>query len=145
LEELLRVPGLTPEILYGTYRVDRAGLVRVGGLQPHLTFEPAAVVNVNYASPQLLQAAGLPEPVIRTIEQIRRLRPLEMSDPGMDALAQSDAVIRLGLGGTATAYTLRATARLANGRTTRTLAAVAKAGVTPQFPLDIVRWYGAAE
>jgi hypothetical protein len=110
-----------------------------------LTFEPAAVVNVNYASPQLLQAAGLPEPVIRTIEQIRRLRPLQMSDPGMDALAQSDAVIRLGLGGTATAYTLRATARLANGRTTRTLAAVAKAGVTPQFPLDIVRWYGAAE
>lgn len=145
LEELLRVPGLTPGILFGTYREDRAGLVRVGGLQPHLTFEQSGIVNVNYASPELLLAAGLSDPMVRTIEQIRRQRPLQIGDPGMDALTATDSVIRLGLGGAAMAYTLRATARLSNGRTTRTVAAVVKYGVSTQFPWEIVRWYGVTE
>jgi type II secretory pathway component PulK len=145
LEELLRLPAMTPQIFYGTYREDPAGLVRVGGLGPHLTFEPGGTVNVNYASLELLEAAGLPAPVVRTIEDIRRLRPLRPGDPGTDGLAAADSVIRLGLGGTPTAYTLRATARLPNGRTTRTVAAVAKLGVATQFPWEIVRWHGVAD
>jgi type II secretory pathway component PulK len=145
LEELLRVPGMTPEIFYGTYQENRGQLVRVGGLEPHLTFEPAAVVNLNYASPELLQAAGLSQPAIQTIEQIRRQRPLEPGDPGVAELTQLGSAVRVGLGGTTTAYTLRATARLANGRTTRTVAAVARYGISPQFPLEITRWSGAVE
>jgi general secretion pathway protein K len=145
LEELLLVPGMTPEILYGTYRDDRGGLVRVGGLRPHLTFEAGGSVNVNYASRQILQAAGLPDPMIETIEQIRRGRPLLLGDPGMEGLRTPGAVIQLGLGGRPTAYTLQATARLANGRTTRTVAAVVKIGASRQFPWEIVRWYGEAQ
>jgi general secretion pathway protein K len=146
LEELLQVPGMTPAIFYGTYREERGGLVRVGGLRPHLTFEPGGMINANYASRELLQAAGLPDPAVQAIEQIRRLRPLQTSDPGVaEILAATDAVIRLGLGGAPTAYTLRATARLANGRTTRTVAAVARSGVTAQFPWEIVRWHDIAD
>jgi general secretion pathway protein K len=145
LEELLRVPGLTPEILYGTYREDRNRLVRIGGLESHLTFESAAVVNLNYASPELLQAAGLSEGAIQTIEQIRRQRPLEQGDPGVVELAQLDAVIRVGLGGAPSAYTLRATARLGGGRTSRTVGAMARYGISPQFPLEIARWSGPVE
>jgi hypothetical protein len=136
---------MTPEIFYGTYQENRGQLVRVGGLEPHLTFEPAAVVNLNYASPELLQAAGLSQPAIQTIEQIRRQRPLEPGDPGVAELTQLGSAVRVGLGGTTTAYTLRATARLANGRTTRTVAAVARYGISPQFPLEITRWSGAVE
>jgi general secretion pathway protein K len=145
LEELLHVPGLTPAIFYGTYREDRGGLVHIGGLGAHLTFEPGSAVNVNYASRELLLAAGLPGPLVETIEQIRRQRPLKLGDPGMDALSGGDAVIRLGLGGTPTAYTLRATARLSNGRAIRTVAAVAKYGVSAQTPWEIVRWYDIAD
>jgi type II secretory pathway component PulK len=145
LEELLRVPGMTPAILYGTYREERGRLLRVGGLRPHLTFEQGGTVNVNYASPELLQAAGLPDPMVQTIEQIRRERPLQMGDPGMDALTGLDSPIHLGLGGSPVAYTLRSTARLSNGRTTRTVAAVARYGVSPQFPWEIARWYGVSE
>jgi general secretion pathway protein K len=145
LEELLRVPGLTPAIFYGTYREDRGGLVRVGGLRAHLTFQQSGAVNVNYASPELLQAAGLPGPVVQTIEQIRRQRRLRMGDPGMEVVTATDSVIRLGLGGAPMAYTLRATARLPNNRATRTVAAVVRYGVSPQFPWEIVRWYGVAD
>jgi hypothetical protein len=145
LEDLLRVPGMTPGIFYGTYREDRGGLVRVGGLRAHLTFEPGGMVNANYASRELLQAAGLPEPAVQMIEQVRRQRPLRMDDPGMEIITAADAAIRLGLGGSPTAYTLRATARLSNGRTTRTVAAVARTGVTAQFPWEIVRWHSVAD
>ena len=145
LEELLRIPGLTPELLYGTYREDRSALVRVGGLQPHMTFEMGGSINVNYASPEVMQAAGLNPDIIQAVEQIRLHRPLKTGDPGMDALAQSDGVIRLGLGGQSTAYTLRATAHLANRATSRSVAAVAKYGASPLFLWDIVRWYGVAQ
>jgi hypothetical protein len=83
--------------------------------------------------------------VVQTIEQIRRQRPLQRGDPGMDILTATDSAIRLGLGGAPLAYTLRATARLSNGRTTRTVAAVASYGVSPQFPWEIVRWHGVAD
>jgi general secretion pathway protein K len=145
LEELLNVPGLTPAIFYGTYREDRGRLVRVGGLQAHLTFEQGNAVNVNYASPELLVAAGLPGPLVETIQQIRRQRPLKAGDPGMEALSAGESVIRLGLGGIPTAYTLRSTARLANGHATRTVAAVAKYGVSAQSPWEIVHWYDIAD
>jgi hypothetical protein len=110
-----------------------------------LTFEPGGMVNANYASRELLQAAGLPEPAVQMIEQVRRQRPLRMDDPGMEIITAADAAIRLGLGGSPTAYTLRATARLSNGRTTRTVAAVARTGVTAQFPWEIVRWHSVAD
>jgi general secretion pathway protein K len=145
LEDLLRVPGMTPGIFYGTYREERAGLVRVGGLRPHLTFESGGMINANYASRELLLAAGLPDPAVHAIEQIRRQRPLRMDDPGMETITAADSVIRLGLGGSPTAYTLRATARLSNGRTTRTVAAGARSGVTAQFPWEIVRWHDIAD
>jgi type II secretory pathway component PulK len=146
LEELLRVPGMTPGIFYGTYRQERGGLVRVGDLRPHLTFEQVALINANYASPELLLAAGLPDAAVRTIEEIRRLRPLQAGDPGMEIVGASDAVIRLGLGGAVpTAYTLRATARLSNGQARRTVSAEARFGASPLYPWDVVRWHGVAD
>jgi type II secretory pathway component PulK len=145
LEELLRVPGITPDVLYGAYRDESGRLVRVGGLRPHLTFEAGGAVNVNYASREILMAAGLPVPMIDTIEQIRRERPLQGGDPGVGGAREAGAVIHLGLGSRATAYTLQATARLANGRATRSVAAVIKFGASRRFTWDIVRWYGEAQ
>ena len=145
LEELLHVPGLTPAIFYGTYREDRGGLVHIGGLGAHLTFEPGSAVNANYASRELFWPRDFPAPSWRRSSKSGGSGPSSAADPGMDGLSGGDAVIRLGLGGTPTAYTLRATARLANGRAIRTVAAVAKYGVSAQTPWEIVRWYDIAD
>jgi general secretion pathway protein K len=145
LEELLAIPGMTPEILFGSYREEGGELVRIGGLIHQLTLEPVSTVNLNYASAELLQAAGLPDPMVQAIDQIRRQRPLQAGDPGITELLQAPSDIRLGLGGAATAFTLRATARLEEGRVIRSVSAVAKRGIAGPFPLEITRWYGVTQ
>lgn len=147
LEELLSVPGVTPDLLYGSYREDPdRGLVRVGGLAENLTTRGSNVVNANYASPEMLAAVGLNASEIEAIVEIRRVRPLRPSDPGMGLLGQAPGPIQLGLGGQGQAFTLRATAELAGGRARRTAAALVERGGASGSPdpIHIVRWYDTA-
>ncbi len=158
-EELLAIPGITPDMLYGTFREAgrpaadggrgeaRPRLLRTGGLMRNLTTRGATVVNANYASPEMLLAAGLTPDVVSAVEDIRAVRPLTPDDPGMGNLDGFDAGIRLGLGGRSQRYTLTATARLAaagadESRAVRSVSAVVELGASDgPDPIRIVRWY----
>jgi general secretion pathway protein K len=147
LEELLSVPGMTPELYYGGYRETEDGeLVRVTGMRELLSARGAPSVDVAYAPAALLVAAGLSAAAVEEIEQIRRVRPLRPDDPVVAALAGMQGPIRLGLGGGgAPAYTLTATATLTGGRARRSVAAlIEQAPIAGPDPIRIVRWYDTA-
>jgi hypothetical protein len=143
LEELLTVPGMTPDILYGSYRESTKGmLVRQNGLAESLTTRGGQSVDVSYASPELLAAAGLSVDLIEQIVQIRRQRPLTLEDPGIGGLVQRGGAIPLGLARGSRAYTLRATAELDGARARRTVAALVQSDASDSVDsLRIVRWY----
>ncbi len=158
-EELLAIRGITPDLLYGSFReVQRSApdggsgeaqprLLRTGGLIRNLTTRGSTVVNANYASPEMLMAAGLTPGLVRAIEAIRAVRPLTPEDPGMENLGESTSEIRLGIGGRSQRYTLTATARLAAAgadepRAVRSVSAVVELGASDgPDPIRIVRWY----
>ncbi len=158
-EELLAIPGITPELLYGAFREvkrpasssrrgeARPRLLRTGGLMRNLTTRGSTVVNVNYASPEMLLAAGLPSDVVDTVEDIRAVRPLTQDDPGMQNLDRLGAGIQLGLGGGSRRYALTATAHLDGAgspetRAVRSVSAVVELGSSEgPDPIRIVRWY----
>lgn len=143
LEELLSIPGMTPDLLYGSYQETNSGtLVRRNGLVESLTTRGAAAVDVAYAPPVLLAAAGFSPSLIDQLVEIRRLRPLAIEDPGMADLVQRGGEIPLALMRGGTAYTLRATAELNGSRARHTVAALVQADVSDSVdPLRIVRWY----
>ena len=159
VEELLAVPGMTPDLLYGTFRevalqvpggkrgTTQQRLMRTGGLMRNLTPKGSTIVNVNYASPEMLIAAGLPTDLVAAVEQIRVVRPLTADDPGMGNLGNSGSEINLGLGGASKRYTLTATARLGDTtsikpRAVRSVSAVVELGTSDgPDPIRIVRWY----
>lgn len=141
VEELLTVPGVTPELLWGGYREDEEGkLVRSEGLIGALTTRGNSLVNANYASREMLLAAGLSEDEVAEIESMRREGPLERDQA--DRFRDVDGPVRMGLGGQGDAYTVRATAELASGRARRTVVALVQVGAARgPDPVRIVRWY----
>ncbi len=143
LEELLSVPGMTPDLLYGSYQETNTGmLVRRNGLIESLTTRGGRTVNVGYASPALLAAAGLSAGVIEQVVEIRRRRPLRLDDPGMSSLVQRGGEIGLSLTRGSSTYTLRATAELNGARARRIVAALIQSDTSDSVDsLRIVRWY----
>jgi hypothetical protein len=114
-------------------------------LADNLTTRGSGAVNANYASRELLLAAGLTAGAADADIEIRRQRPLQPGDPGMSDLGALRSPVRLNLGGAADAYTLRARAELTGGRARRTVAAIVAAGpVDGPDPIRIVRWYETA-
>ena len=146
LEELLTVPGMTPELYYGGYRENAKGeLVRVSGLRELLTVRGSAVVDVRYAPVPLLRAGGLSESAVEQIEEIRRRRPIAPNDPIASSLADLRGPVRLGVAGGSPAYTISATATLEGGRAKRSVAAlVEQAPIAGPDPIRVVRWYDSA-
>ena len=143
LEDLLMVPGIDPQVLYGTFIRNRMGqLVRVGGLYHHVTLWGSGAVDINYASIELLRAAGLSDSLVETIVRIRSQRPIDAQDGLLAGLANLNPDIRLGHAGTAQAYTLWATARVGRGRAKRLLGALVQQGSTNRgFRMHVTRWY----
>ena len=142
LEELLTLPGLTPDLFHGGFRTNAEGdLIRFRGLSESLTTRGGGVVNVSYASREVLIAAGMSPAEIATVEEIRRERPLRADDPGVPALGAFSGPIQLGLGGGSMAFTLRSTASLRSGAAKRTVAALVENGAAGgPDPIRIVRW-----
>lgn len=143
VEELTAVPGVTPNLLWGGYRENDEGrLIRSEGLMGALTTRGSSSVNANYASREMLIAAGLSEDEVEAIENLRRNGPLDRDDAGVDRLSTSDGPVRVGLGGQGDAYTVRATAELSGGRARRTVVALVEVGTSRgPDPVRIVRWY----
>jgi general secretion pathway protein K len=154
VEELLSVPGITPEIFYGTYvpaqgnpAAGEPRLIRRSGLVECLSvFGSKGQVDANTADPAVLAAIGLTPDGIQTLLSQRRAESLTPA-----RLAQLSPMLGPGsqflrLEGNSM-LTIRATARvrLPNGQLSdmrRTVAATVKympGGYDP--PLHILRWY----
>jgi len=143
LEELLVLPGVTTEMLYGSYgRGPAGGWIKTGGLHSHISVYGALSVDANYASPEVLRAAGLPPGQIASLLEIRELRPLRPEDLGDNLMLDQSGPIRVTAGGGGMAYTLWSRATLHNGRARRAVGAVVERSETIGAPpLRIARWY----
>ena len=143
IEELLLVPGMTPELLYGSFVGDRDGnLIHVDGLYHQVTMRGSGAIDANYASPALLEAAGLPPGEIERIRRMRGRRPLSKQDfPNLKAPNEG---FKMGFGGQENHFTLWSTAELANGQTRRTVGAeLTRSRQRSPLGFQIVRWFDA--
>jgi general secretion pathway protein K len=154
-EELLTVPGVTPEIFYGTYvpnpeaRADEPRLIRRSGLVDCVSmFGSAGAIDAN-ADPAVLAALGAPPQGVQMLVEARRRQPLNEARLNLVRPYLGNAAGALAIEGHSI-YTIRATARLrlASGGfadTQRTVAAQVKF-----MPRDydtwihILRWYDTA-
>jgi hypothetical protein len=141
LEDLLKVPGMTPDIFYGWWERDAEGrLVERGGVGRHLTLLGDGAINVNYASPAVLRAVGLSEGRLSEVLQMRESRVIEDFSP-----ASSDAGSIPLSGGGSRAYTVKATAQLQDRPVRRTVSVLIRYGRNRTEPLlNVVRWYPTA-
>lgn len=150
IEELLMVPGVTPELYYGNFVSDTEGeLYARGGLRDAVTVWGAnALFDVNTASPPLLEAMGVSPAGIALLVQRRMSQPFR----DMNEVAQLGITgARLGIGGNLI-WTLRATARLktssgAPSDVVRTSSAVVKLldrTLNFQMPVHVLRYYDDA-
>ena len=146
LEELLLVPGMTPEIFYGAYRPDAEGrLQRTGGLMENLTTRGSGSLNLNYASPQMMVAGGMSVSQVESVVELRRQRPLTSKDQGFSSTGSVVDDFRFSMADSSEAYTLRAHAELANGRARRTVTAlIERNDIDGPDPVRVVRWYDTA-
>jgi len=155
IEELLSVPGVTPELFYGTYGAQQnaAGgshLARRPGLVDCLTvygLDPR--VDVNTASPAVLAAVGMNPGAIGAVVSMRQAAPISQEQLGGVTAMAGEAAGRLRVGGHSI-VTVRATARLRlpSGQLSdlrRTVAAMVKY-MPPGYdaPIHILRWYDTA-
>ena len=149
VEELLSVPNITPDILYGRFEPVRdasgvpRGLRRIGGLLRYLRTSGPATVDINAAPREVLLAAGLgPSLADRLIGQ-RRASEIQLGSPMLLAAARVGSRIPLAVHGEASGWMLVSTARLAGDRAKRAVTAIA----TPRAAgrsLRIARWYERA-
>ena len=145
LEELLLLPGMTTEVLFGTYGVGTQGQwFKTGGLHRHLSVYGGAGVDANYASPEVLRAAGLAPGQIASLLELRESRPLRPEDLGSNLMLDQTSAIRVTGGGGGIAYTLWSRAILHGGRARRSVGALVQRSQTIGAPpIRIVRWYDA--
>ena len=139
------LPGMTSEVLFGTWGRNRAGQwTRIGGLHRHLSVFGRAGIDANYASPEVLRAAGLGPGAIASLLEIRELRPLRSQDLGPNLMADQSGLIPVTTGGGGAHYTLWSRASLHGGRARRSVGAlVTRTRPRSGHPIRIVRWYDA--
>ncbi|MGD0667062.1 MAG: hypothetical protein ABSB23_05865 [Bryobacteraceae bacterium] len=155
IEELMAVPGVTPELFYGTYvpQQDAEGgmhLVHRTGLVDCLSvYGINSQVDVNTAQPAVLAAVGMNPAGIAAVMARRQSGPILQDQLGAVAQAAGVAAGRLRVGGNSI-ITMRATARLRldDGQLSslrRTVAAAIKY-MPPGYdaPIHILRWYDTA-
>ena len=150
LEEILLVPGMTPDIFYGRYDHDSSGrLIPRGGLRDCLTvWGKGDKIDINTAPPALLQSLGLNPAAVQAIVTLRAQHPFQSMDQIAPFLAGAgpDAQ-KLGISDSSV-WTLRATARVrsANGQLSdlrRTVAVSVRFLDTRKYevPYQTLRWY----
>jgi general secretion pathway protein K len=150
IEELLSVRGVTPELFYGNYIADGQGqLYARGGLRDCFSvWGTSGAVDVNGASPAVLEAIGLTPAEVAQVVRRRTQKPFET---GIELQEMRIPLTRLRVGG-GSMWTMRATARLRspNGQPSET---VRSAAVVVKYwddmrghsaPVQVVRYYGDA-
>lgn len=113
IEELLSVPGITPELFYG--RVDRASdgsWTPRPGLRDCLSvYSGSEAHDINSVQPAVMAAEGVPPQGITAIVSLRRQRPIVAEQLAALAPVLGDLAGRFQPGG-GKIYTIRATARV---------------------------------
>ncbi|HVP46006.1 MAG TPA: hypothetical protein VMT32_05460 [Bryobacteraceae bacterium] len=150
-EELMALPGITPDLYYGGYNRDADGhLVPHAGLRDCVSvFGATDRFDVNTAQPPVLAAIGLPPDAVAAIVTRRRLQTFKGVQELADFAGSGPAAGRLRVGGNSI-FTLRSTARilLPTGQLSdvaRTVAATVKFLPVDENPkLQILRWYDNA-
>ncbi len=151
IEELLQVPGMTPELFYGNYIADTEGrLYPSGGLRDCLSvWGSAGPFDVNTMSPALMQALGVPPQGAAMLVARRQAVPFG----NMDELQKTGIPTpRIFVGGGHVMWTIRATARLHRpdgGPSDVVRSASATVKILdprnyPMMPIHVVRWYDDA-
>ena len=111
-------------------------------LHRHLSIYGGIGVDANYASAEVLQAAGLSPGEIASLLELRESRPLRPEDLGSNRMLGQSSLIRVTAGGSGIAYTLWSRATLRNGRARRGVGAlVVRSETIGAPPIRIVRWY----
>jgi general secretion pathway protein K len=151
IEDLLTIPGMTPEMYYGNYIADQNGrLYARGGLRDCLSVwgSQSGPFDINAASPALLVAFGAGEEQARQLVERRKREPFRRLEDANAILGGASGRFRVGGN---TIYTVRATARLRlpNGQPSeveRTASAVVKLQ-DPRYyliPIHVLRFYDDA-
>jgi|HubBroStandDraft_5_1064220.scaffolds.fasta_scaffold68990_2 general secretion pathway protein K len=150
IEELLVIPGMTPELFYGNYLPDSAGrLYASGGLRDCLSvWGSRGPFDINTVSPALMEAVGMTPDAVAAVVRYRTVQPFNsMGDVGSLGVSTP----RMSTGGNAV-WTLRATARLRRpdgvpSEFVRTASATVKL-LDPKtyfmMPAHVLRWYDDA-
>ncbi len=155
IEELLLVPGVTPDLFYGTYvptdaAEPAARLMPRGGLLDCLTvYGSGNQIDANTAAPGVLAALGMPPFAVQALMTRRQQAPLTPTELAEFMQSVGADGGRLRVEGNKIA-TLRATARLRlpDGKLSD-LARTVGAQVRFQRPgskmaIDVLRWYDTA-
>jgi general secretion pathway protein K len=151
IEELLLVPGMTPELFYGNYMADAEGrLSPRGGLRDSLSvWGSLEQFDANAVSPALLEALGAQPGAVTQMVQQRARQPFRNLG---EVAALGIPVGRLSLSGEHLIWNIRATARLRrpNGSgsdVVRSASAIAKLVTPPRnrrrdpIKLRVLRFY----
>ncbi|MCY4187425.1 MAG: type II secretion system protein GspK [Bryobacterales bacterium] len=141
VEELLSVPGMHPDLLYGSYEAAQGRpLRRVPGLLHYLRTDGPAAVNINAAAKPVLAACGLSAALTDRILAAREGRPLQVGDAILAEVARQGARVPFSVSDTEAGWTLEATGRLGENRATRRAMAVAKPD-SGSGRLLVQRWF----
>ncbi len=151
IDELLLIPGMTPEIFYGGYQDTLDGqLIPYGGLRDCVSvYGSVSRFDVNTVTPGILGMLGMIPPAIDALVARRKAAPFQSIGDAAIFAEGAPGFGRLSVGGQ-TMWTLRATARirLPNGQLSelkKTEAALVKF-MPSQYdpPYHFMRWYDDA-
>ena len=145
LEEVLRVPGMSRAILYGSAELDAMGKVRFGlGASRDLTVRSGSQLNINYASAAALRSVpGIDADLAQTIIGERRRDPFKTVTEVNDRIAgflPDDALPYLTTGET-NIYSIISTGEVDGSPVRRTVEAVVQFVSEGSQNYRIVSWY----
>ena len=145
IEELLSVPGMHPDLIYGSYQSEpdlaqARPLRRVSGLLRHLRTYGPADLNINAASREALVACGLSASTIDRVLDERKIRPIQIGDPVLVEAGRQGSRVPLSPSSPGMGWTLTATARLHEDRAVRRVTAEVEPD-DGEGRLRISRWF----
>ena len=141
VEELLSVPGMHPDLIYGSYQpAEGRPLRHVAGLLRYLRTDGPAAMNINAASRVALLASGLNASTADQVLEGREIRPIRVGDTVLIQASRQGSRVPLSVSSLGAGWTLTATGRLNEERATRRVTAVVKSeGSMGRLRVD--RWF----
>ena len=141
VEELLSVPGMNPDLIYGSYQpADGRPLRHLAGLLRYMRTDGPAALSINAAPREVLLACGLDASTADRILEEREMHPIRIGDEVLIEASRQGSRVPLGVSSPGAGWTLTATGRLNEDRATRSVTAVVRSeGSAGRLRVD--RWF----